>query len=85
MNDLGIMCDEIIKSYDEETKTIPKNVHEKKATCKTQDLYILLAFLWITEAFLIAVSIYCYFLKYQPTQKRLLPIHVINNELKEIL
>ena len=45
MDDLGIMCDEIIKSYDEETKTIPKNVHEKKATCKTQDLYILLAFL----------------------------------------
>ena len=85
MDDLGIMCDEIIESYDQETKTIPKSFHEKKAICKTQDLYILLAFLLITEALLIAVSIYCYFIKYQPIQKLLLPIHVINNELKEIL
>ena len=35
MDDSVIMCDEIIESYDEETKTIPTNFNEKKATCKT--------------------------------------------------
>ena len=29
------MCDEVIESYEEETKTIPTNFNEKKATCKT--------------------------------------------------
>ena len=38
-----IKCDEII----EETKTVPKNFNEKKITCKTQNLYILLAVLLI--------------------------------------
>ena len=37
------MCDVVIYSYDEETKTIPANFNEKKAACKTQDFYILLA------------------------------------------
>ena len=46
------------KSYDEET-TFPKNFNEKKETCKTQNFYSLLAFLLITIALLIAVSIYC--------------------------
>ena len=26
------MCDEVIESYDEQTKTIPTNFNEKKAT-----------------------------------------------------
>ena len=39
MNYSVIMCDEVIE------KTIPKNFNEKKATCKTQNLYALLAFL----------------------------------------
>ena len=51
------MCDEVIESYDEETKTIPTNFNEKKATCKTRNFYILLALL-------IAVSIYCYMMKF---------------------
>ena len=63
MDDSVIACDEIIESNDEETKTISTNFNEKKATCKTQNLYILLSFLLITRAFLIAVSIYCYFIK----------------------
>ena len=45
------MCGE---SYDEET-----NFNEKKSTCKTQNVVILLAFLLITTALLIPVSIYC--------------------------
>ena len=40
------------------------NFNEKKATCKTQNFYILLAFLLITIALLIAVSIYCYLVKH---------------------
>ena len=44
MDDSIITCDEVIDSYDEETKAIPTNLHEKKATWKTQNSYILLAF-----------------------------------------
>ena len=63
MNDSAIPCDEIIESYVEETKTISTNFNEKKDTCKTQKFYILLAFLLISIAFLITVSIYCYLIK----------------------
>ena len=44
-----ITCDEIIdtdaKSYNEETKTIPKYFSETKVACKTKNFYILLTFL----------------------------------------
>ena len=88
-----ITCDEIIESYDEDaeaksynkTKTILTNFNEKKATCKTQNFYILHAFLLITIALLIAVSIYCYLIKYQAKQKHLLPFHFTNNKLKDII
>ena len=43
------------KSYGK-TKTIPTNFNEKKATCKTQNFYILLAFLSIPIALLIGVT-----------------------------
>ena len=75
---LVVTCDKII----EETKTIPINFNEKKATCKTQNFYILLAFLLITFALLVTVNIYCYMIKYQAKQKHLLPFHVANNKLK---
>ena len=57
MDDSAIICDEVTdantkatlndksKSNNEETKTIPTNFNEKKAICKTQTFYILLAFL----------------------------------------
>ena len=55
---------------------IVTTVNEKK-TCKTliKNFYILLAFLLIT----VAVSIYCYLIKYQAKQEHLLPFHVISN------
>ena len=40
MDDSTITCDEIIESYDEETKTILTNITEKKATCKAQNTCI---------------------------------------------
>ena len=43
----------------EEIKTIPTNFNEKKSVCKIQNFYILFAFLLITIALLIAVTIYC--------------------------
>ena len=46
---------------------------------------ILLAFLLITIALLIAASIYCYLIKYQAKQKHLLLFHVTINELKHVL
>ena len=67
MDDSAITCDEIIESSDEDVEAksyVETNFCEKKATCKSQILYILLAFLLITIALLIAVSIYCYLIEY---------------------
>ena len=72
MDDPAIAPEEIIESCvnlnlkdcnDDETI-----FDERKATCKTQSFYILLAFLLNTIALLIAVSIYCYLIKYQAKQ-----------------
>ena len=71
MDDSAITCNEIIESYDEEI-----NFNEQKATCKTKNFYILIAFLLITIALLIALSIYCYLIKYRT--KQLLPFHYTN-------
>ena len=79
MGDSVIMCDEVIE------KRVPRNFNKKKATCKTQNLYILLAFLLITIELLIAANIYCYLIKYQTKQKNLLPFHDTNNELKQVI
>ena len=65
MDDSTIICDEVMKSYDEEIKTIPTNFNEKKVTCKTQFFYVLFASLLIIVTLLIVVSIYCYLIKYQ--------------------
>ena len=68
LDDSAIICDEVIdakaKTNDEETKTIPTNFKEKKTTCNMQNFYILLAFLLITIALLMAV-ISCYLIKYR--------------------
>ena len=80
MDDSAIICDEIIESYDEE-----RNFNKKKATCEPQNFYILLAFLLITIALLIAVSNYCYLIKYQTKQNHLLPLHVTSNKPKQVL
>ena len=71
MDDLVITCDEI-------TDVEETNFNEKNITCKTQIFYILLAFLLITMALLIAVSIYCYLIKYRAKQQHLLPFHDTN-------
>ena len=71
MDDLVITCDEI-------TDVEETNFNEKNITCKTQIFYILVAFLLITMALLIAVSIYCYLIKYRAKQKHLLPFRDTN-------
>ena len=73
-----IMCDRIIDV--EETKTVTTNFN-KKTTCKTQSFYILIAFLLITIAFLIAVILYCYLIRYQVKEKDLLPFYFTNSTL----
>ena len=65
MKDSTIMCDEVIESYNEgveaksydETKTVSTGFNEKNTTCRTQNFYILLAFLLIAIALMIAISI----------------------------
>ena len=56
--------DEVTESCDEEMKTVPKNFNENNITCKTESFYILLTYLLISITLLIAVSIYCYLIKY---------------------
>ena len=51
MDDSAIMCDEVMQSYNKEIKTIRTNFSEKKAICKLQTFYVLLAFLLITIAY----------------------------------
>ena len=67
------MIEAEVKSYDEETKTVTKSFNEKNAICETKYFYILITFLLIIIALLIAVSIYCYLIKYKSKQKHLLP------------
>ena len=80
-----ITCDEItdadveVKLYDEEIKTIPKNI-----IYEINSFYILPAFLLIAIVLLIAVSIYCYLIKYKVKQEHV-PFYVTNNKLKEVL
>ena len=62
MHDSASTCDETIESYEEEVRTAPTNFN-KKATCKTQNFSILLAFLLITITLLIAVSNYCHLMQ----------------------
>ena len=67
-----ITCDEIIDT-------------EAKSFDEETKIYILLAFLLISIVLLIAVSIYCYLIKYKSKQKHLLPYYVTNNQLKEVI
>ena len=81
VDDSVITCDEIIQSNDKNAEAKSNNetnFNEKKATFKTQNFYILFAFLLITIALLIAVSIHCYLIKYQAKRKHFLPFHNIN-------
>ena len=66
MDDSVIMCDEFI--YAEKT-----NFNEKYIACKAQNFNILLAFLFIAIALLIAVNVYCYLIIYYAKKKHLLP------------
>ena len=52
--------------------------------CTLTNFDILLAFLIITMALLVTVSISCYLIKYQAKQKPLLTYHHIISKLKEI-
>ena len=72
MDDSAITCEEIVDLYKEKIKTISTNFNEKKETCKMQNFYLLPAFLLITTALLISVSIYCYLIKHHAKQKQLL-------------
>ena len=67
----------VIKSDDEEIKTVSYNFNENEVTCKTETFDILLAFLLIIIPILIAVIVYCYMAKYQT--KQLLPFQGIKD------
>ena len=63
IDDLVITCDEIRNA--QKAKKVTADFNEKNAICKAKNIYGLLAFLSISIALLIAVSIYCCLIKYQ--------------------
>ena len=69
----------------EEIKTIPTTFNEKIINAETKNFYVLLAFLSITFAILIAIRIYFCLVKYKAKQKHLFLYYVRNNKLKEVL
>ena len=54
-----------------QSHTRKKQILIKRATCKMQNIFILLSFFLITIALLIAFSIYCYLVIYRGNQKTL--------------
>ena len=54
---------------------------KKHITCRIQNFHILLAFLLNAIELLIAFTV----IKHQTTQKHILPFHVPNNDLREVL
>ena len=58
MDDSAITCDEFIDAEAQSNDEKPNKFECKNITCKMQNFYILLAFLLITIALLISVSIY---------------------------
>ena len=66
-------------------KQLQQILLKKNAICETNNFYLLLAFLLINITLLIAVSVYCCLIKYETKQKHLLPFHLTNNKLKEIM
>ena len=79
IENLVIMCQELDAV---ETKTVTKNFNEKHGICKIESFYILLVFLSISIALLIAGGIYCYLTKYWAKQKHLCLYYVTNKKLK---
>ena len=69
-----VICNKIVDN---------KNYSHKICSSKMY-FYILLTFLLITIALLIAVSIYSYLIKYQAKEKPLLPCHYTISKLKDI-
>ena len=69
----------------EEIKTVPTNFNERNITSEIQNFYILLDFLLIAIALLMAISICCYLIKHQAKQKNILPFYFTNQELREVL
>ena len=66
-------------------KQLQQILMEKNGICKTKRFCILSVFLLITIALLIAISVYCYLIKYRAKQKHLLPFCIANNKLKNVL
>ena len=74
----------VMKLYKEQ-KQFEQILKKEKEPLKTQNFYILLVFFLMTIALLAAISIYCYLIKYRAKQKHLLPFHIKNNKLTEVL
>ena len=72
-----------MKLLKKKQKQLQQILMKKNAICKSKFFYILLAFLLITVALWVAVSIYCYLLKYGAKQKHVLRVHDTNNELNQ--
>ena len=74
-----------LQSHTKKKQKLFQYILMKSKQSVKRNFYILLAFLSITKTLLVAVSIYCYLIKYGVMQKHLLSFYVTNSELKEIM
>ena len=74
------LCVTKLQSHTMKKQSLFQQILMKKASCKVQNLNISLAFLLTTMALLIAVSFFCYLIKYRAKQKS-----YIYDELKQDL
>ena len=81
IDDSVVTCGEVRET----TKTVSNNFNEKKSKLQNKKNLYLTCFFSITIALLIAVSIYCYLIKFKAKRNNLLPYHVTNNKLKKVL
>ena len=88
IGDSLITCDEIIEvtkiipTKTTPSKTVAKNLKEKKVIRKTIFILYFLTFLLFFISTLMIVSIYCCFLKHRSKLKHLLPYHNTRRKLK---
>ena len=78
------LCNEVIDT----TKTVlakSNSTNTVPTESTSTNFYSLLTFLLLTITLLIAVSIYCCFIKYRAKQKHLLPYCIKNNKLKNFI
>ena len=78
------MCDEIIDTTETKNRSYKNHPKNKYFNKKHYNKVLYFTSIFVNYVALIAVSIYCFFIKYQAKQKHSLRCYYTINDLKEI-